>query len=36
MVWTVDVHHHEPDRLVVAVALLFEENLQLDPSHRGA
>jgi hypothetical protein len=27
MVWTADVHHLKPDRLVVAVALLFEENL---------
>jgi hypothetical protein len=36
MVWTADVHHLELDGLMVAVSLLSEEHLQLNPSHRGA
>jgi hypothetical protein len=32
MVGTADVHHLEPDGLVVAVTFLPEENLQLHPA----
>jgi hypothetical protein len=36
MVGTADVHHLEPDGLTVVVSFLPEENLQLNPTQRGA
>jgi hypothetical protein len=33
MVWTVEVHHLELDRLTAVVVFFSEQHLQLDSSH---